>query len=227
MCVMSHSVIPYQGDRSHPVSITMMEVATTNGRMGKGYDKVIPIGREQGGKGYYKSPSIHKVCEWVSVSQTHTYSWLTSDTSAGVAWAECHVWWPAPVAGLALSTPACYDLRLTPCTSIFVDPPSVFISLAKWVCLAYTHKHTHTFQLSMTQRSWKTGNNVPLFVWYNKHERKIGLCNYGVNFGLWQHDRPQAKLLAVGILSNICLLAMSCVVAHARCLPVLAELLTR
>lgn len=74
MCVMSHSVIPYQGDRSHPVSITMMEVATTNGRMGKGYDKVIPIGRERGGKGYYKSPSIHKVCEWVSVSQTHTYS---------------------------------------------------------------------------------------------------------------------------------------------------------
>lgn len=117
-----------------------------NRGMGKGQDTVLPIGVGQGEGVHYKSLCIHNVCEWVSVSLTHTYSWLTSNTSAGVAWAVCHVWWPAPAAGLALSTPACCDLCLTPCTSFFVG-------LALHLCI-FAETGEHTFPKASFTPKW-------------------------------------------------------------------------
>lgn len=55
MCVMSHFVISYRGDRSRAMSITMMEEAMKTGGWEKGCDKDIPVGGRGAEWGYYTS----------------------------------------------------------------------------------------------------------------------------------------------------------------------------
>lgn len=105
------------------------------------------------GRGFYTSHSGGCLC--LKRAHTHTADSLATHL-LGVAWARGHVWQPAPAAGLALSTPAGSDLRLTHtslCTSITVHLPHVSGSPAKWVCLS--HSHTHTFLLDTRQRDCK------------------------------------------------------------------------
>lgn len=73
MCVMSHFVISYRGDRSVAVSITMMEVAMKTGGWERGAIQ-INTKEEEEGEGLFTSRCLHTVCGWVSVSQTHTHT---------------------------------------------------------------------------------------------------------------------------------------------------------
>ena len=71
MCVMSHFVISYHGDRSVAVSITMMEVAMKTGGWERGAIQI----NTKGGEGLlHKSLSSHSVRVGVCVSNTHTHS---------------------------------------------------------------------------------------------------------------------------------------------------------
>lgn len=75
MCVMSLSVMPYLGDRSHIVSVTMMEVPTEKGEGGKRGKLELYLKEEHEERGLItKSSSTPKGGEWVSLSQTRTHT---------------------------------------------------------------------------------------------------------------------------------------------------------
>lgn len=78
MCVMSHFVISYRGDRSVTMSITMMEVAMKTGGWERGAIQINTKEEEKGEGLLHKSLSSHSVRVGVCVSniytQTHTHS---------------------------------------------------------------------------------------------------------------------------------------------------------
>lgn len=137
-----HSVTAYHGGRYLVESITLVEVVIKNMRVLKRHDKFIPSEVARTKRFLKKKKSVYSPSvQSVSVQDTHTQ--LTHYRySAGVAWAECHMWRPAPAAGLALNTqPAAISLTHPVNPTLSICPLCLHLWESGCVLLVDTHTH--------------------------------------------------------------------------------------